>query len=93
MTDLTTKYLGLDLKNPLVPSASPFSKSLDGAKQLEDAGAPALVMYSMFEEKIEHEARHLDRFIHQQSTGFGEADSFHRWNNTYPATCHLSPSE
>jgi dihydroorotate dehydrogenase (fumarate) len=77
MTDLTTQYLGLDLKNPLVPSASPFSKSLDGAKQLEDAGAPALVMYSMFEEKIENEARHLDRFIHQQSTGFGEADNFH----------------
>ena len=52
MTDLSTDYLGLRLANPLVPSASPLSRDLDTAKRLRDAGAPALVMYSLFEEKI-----------------------------------------
>ena len=77
MVDLTTEYLGLKLKNPLVPSASPFSKDLDSALRLEDAGAAALVMHSLFEEKIEHEHAHLERFFHQQSIGHGEAQSFH----------------
>ena len=52
MVDLTTQYVGLKLANPLVPSASPLSKDIDTAKRLEDAGASALVMYSLFEEKI-----------------------------------------
>jgi dihydroorotate dehydrogenase (fumarate) len=82
MVDLSTEYLGLKLKNPLVPSSSPFSKDLDRAKLLEDAGASALVMYSLFEEQIEHESRHMDRFLHQQSIGFGEADSFHPMPDT-----------
>ena len=47
--DLTTTYMGLTLKNPLVPSASPLSKNLDSIKQLEDAGASAIVMYSVFD--------------------------------------------
>ena len=50
--DLRTHYLGIELKNPLVPSASPLSRSLDTAKQLEDAGASAIVMYSLFEEEL-----------------------------------------
>ena len=50
--DLSTEYLGLKLANPLVPSASPLSRDLDTAKKLEDAGASALVMYSLFEEEI-----------------------------------------
>ncbi len=49
---LATHYLGLELKNPLVPSASPLSRDLDMAKRLEDAGAAALVMYSLFEEEM-----------------------------------------
>ncbi len=53
MVDLTTTYLGLKLAHPLVPSASPFSKDAASAKQLEDAGASALVMHSLFEEKID----------------------------------------
>lgn len=77
MAKLDTRYLGLDLKNPLVPSASPFSKNTDDAKQLEDAGASALVMHSLFEEEIQHEEEHLMRFMHQQSLGHAEADSFH----------------
>ena len=77
MPDLSTTYLGLTLKNPLVPSSSPLSKSLDSARRLEDAGASALVLHSLFEEKIEEEDARLERFFHHQSLGHGEADSFH----------------
>jgi dihydroorotate dehydrogenase (fumarate) len=77
MVDLTTEYLGLKLKNPLVPSASPLTGNLDDARRLEDAGAAALIMPSLFEEKIEYEHAHLDRFFHQQAIGHGEAESFH----------------
>lgn len=77
MVDLTTTYLGLKLSHPLVPSASPFSKDTDTARRLEDAGAAALVMHSLFEEKIEAEERQMERFYYQQAIGHGEADSFH----------------
>lgn len=76
MVDLSTEYLGLKLANPLVPSASPLSRDLDSAKRLEDAGASALVMYSLFEETIHHEERQMDRFLVEQATGFAEADGF-----------------
>ncbi|MDP3333184.1 MAG: dihydroorotate dehydrogenase-like protein, partial [Methylococcaceae bacterium] len=77
MVDLTTTYLGLKLAHPLVPSSSPFSKDADSAKRLEDAGASAIVMHSLFEEKIESEAQQMDRFFYQQGLGTGELDSFH----------------
>lgn len=74
--DLRTTYLGLELKNPLVPSASPLSRSLDAAKRLEDAGAAALVMYSLFEEELLHDHDIMDSFLHNQSLGHAEASSF-----------------
>ncbi len=77
MTDLSTEYLGLKLKNPLVPSASPLSRHLDSARHLEDAGASALVMHSLFEELIAQEDGRIARFFHQQALGHAEADSFH----------------
>ncbi len=77
MVDLSTEYLGLKLANPLVPSASPLSKDLDTALRLEDAGAAALVMYSLFEEKIAAEQQQMERFFFGQAIGHGEADSFH----------------
>lgn len=77
MIDLSTQYLGLKLKNPLVPSSSPLSKDIASAKKLEDAGAAAMVMSSLFEEKITAEEQQLARFFYQQSLGHGEADSFH----------------
>lgn len=77
MVDLSSEYLGLKLKNPLVPSASPLSGNIDDARRLEDAGASALVMQSLFEEKIDYEHAHLERFLHQQAIGHGEADSFY----------------
>lgn len=51
--DLRSRYLGLELDNPFVPSSTPLSKSLDSARQLEDAGAGALVMHSLFQEEIQ----------------------------------------
>ncbi len=74
--DLTTNYLGMRLKNPLVPSASPLSRSIDDARRLEDAGASAIIMYSLFEEAVTAEEESMVRFLHHQETGFGEADSF-----------------
>jgi dihydroorotate dehydrogenase (fumarate) len=74
--DLTTRYLGMTLKNPLVPSASPLSTSLDTAKRLEDAQASAIVMYSLFEEAVRVEEEAMIRFLHHQDTGFGEAADF-----------------
>jgi dihydroorotate dehydrogenase (fumarate) len=74
--DLTTQYLGMQLKNPLVPSASPLSRSIDDARRMEDAGASAIIMYSLFEEAVTAEEETMVRFLHHQETGFAEADSF-----------------
>lgn len=71
--DLSTTYLGLNLKNPIVPSASPLSHSLDGMKRLEDAGAAAIVMYSLFEEQIAHEAAELDHYLNYGRESYAEA--------------------
>jgi dihydroorotate dehydrogenase (fumarate) len=54
--DLTTRYLGLELRNPLVASASPLSHTLEGIRRLADGGVAAVVLHSLFEEEIEHEA-------------------------------------
>jgi len=72
MADLTTTYLGLPLKNPLVPSSSPLSRSLDSALHLEDAGAAALVMHSLFEEEVRQDEAMIDRFL-VHPDAFGEA--------------------
>ncbi|MFU8838710.1 MAG: dihydroorotate dehydrogenase-like protein [Thiohalomonadaceae bacterium] len=74
--DLRSHYLGLELKNPLVPSASPLSRSLDTARQLEDAGAAALVMYSLFEETMQVQEAHQLRLLEQRDVGHSEASSF-----------------
>ena len=76
MIDLSTEYLGLKLANPLVPSSSPLTGELDSAKKLEDAGASALVLPSLFEEAIEHEQKQLERFVHSQALGSYEAQSY-----------------
>ncbi len=73
MVDLSTRYLGLELKNPLVASASPLSKKLDGIRRLEDAGVSAVVMYSLFEEQIVHESLALDHYLTRGSDSFAEA--------------------
>lgn len=74
--DLTTTYLGLTLKNPLVASASPLSKKLSNVRRLEDAGAAAIVMYSLFEEQITHESHELDHFLSHGTQSYAEALSY-----------------
>jgi len=76
MTDLSTTYLGLNLKNPLVASASPLSKKLDKARKLEEAGIGAIVMYSLFEEQIIHESLELDHYLTRGTDSFAEAMSY-----------------
>jgi len=76
MTDLTTTYLGLNLKNPLVASASPLSKKIDRARKLEEAGIAAIVMYSLFEEQIIHETLELDHYLNIGSESYAEAMSY-----------------
>jgi len=76
MLDLSTTYLGLKLKNPLVASASPLSKKLERAQKLEEAGVAAIVMYSLFEEQIIHESLELDRFLTRNSDSSAEAMSY-----------------
>ena len=74
--DLTTTYMGLALKNPIVPSSSPLSHSVDGIKRLEDAGASAVVMYSLFEEQIEQDTQLLDHYFRHGADSHAEALSY-----------------
>ena len=74
--DLSTKYLGLELKNPLVASSSPLSRDIDTAKMLEDNGASAIVMWSLFEEQLQFEAKELTHFLEQGTESFAEALSY-----------------
>jgi dihydroorotate dehydrogenase (fumarate) len=73
MIDLTTKYLGFTLKNPIIASASPITNSLDGIKRLEDHGIAAVVLHSLFEEQINHEQKVLDHFLYKENDSFAEA--------------------
>ncbi len=61
--DLSTRYLGLELRSPLVASASPLTGDLDSLRQLQDAGAGAVVLPSLFEEQVTHELVELDRLF------------------------------
>lgn len=73
---LNTKYLGFDLKTPVLPSASPMTKDLGMVKRLEDAGAPAIVMHSLFEEEIYHEDEELEHFLSYGSESFAESVTY-----------------
>jgi dihydroorotate dehydrogenase (fumarate) len=74
--DLTTKYLGLTLKNPVVASPSPLSENIDNIRQMVDAGAAAVVMYSLFEEQITLESNLLDHYLNYGTESFAEALSY-----------------
>ncbi|MER2600697.1 MAG: dihydroorotate dehydrogenase-like protein [Caldilineales bacterium] len=71
--DLTTTYMGLPLKNPIVPSASPLSRSLDNIRRMEDAGAAAITFYSLFEEQIEHDQKMMHHFLDYTAYSSAEA--------------------
>ena len=76
MVDLTTTYLGLNLKNPLVASPSPLSEKVEDVKRMAAAGVSAVVMYSLFEEQIIHESLELDHYLSQGTESFAEALSY-----------------
>jgi len=74
--DLRTNYLGLELANPLVPSASTLSSRADTLKRLEDAGASAVVVQSLFEEQIEHEELEVYRLLETGAGSHAEAQTY-----------------
>jgi len=73
---LHTKYLGLDLKNPLVASSGPLTGRIDTLKKLEEAGAAAVVLPSLFEEEIVREGVEIAMLYDYQNEGFGEAQTY-----------------
>ncbi|HYB35573.1 MAG TPA: dihydroorotate dehydrogenase-like protein [Mycobacterium sp.] len=78
--DLTTRYLGLTLRSPLVASASPLSRTVDGVRRLADAGVGAVVLYSLFEEQLRRDAEHNMRMAAQGSESYPESLTY------FPAT-------
>jgi dihydroorotate dehydrogenase (fumarate) len=74
--NLTTNYLGLALKNPIVASSSPLSHTVDSIRRLEDAGAAAVVMYSLFEEQIGFDSYYLDYHLTQGVDSYAESISY-----------------
>lgn len=87
--DLSTTYMGLKLKNPIVPSASPLTQNIDSVKALEDAGAAAVVCHSLFEEQITHESGELDHYLSYGTESYAEATTYF----PEPDTFKLGPVE
>jgi dihydroorotate dehydrogenase (fumarate) len=78
--DLTTRYLGLELRNPLLAGASPLSHTLDGVRRVADAGVGAIVLHSLFEEEIRREAERNARLASQYNETYAESVTY------FPAT-------
>lgn len=76
MIDLSTNYLGLKLKNPIVVSASPLSEKLENFPRLRDAGAGAIVLYSLFEEQIEADSENIDAALEYGANSYAESTSY-----------------
>ncbi len=74
--DLTTKYLGMTLRNPLIVSASPLSEDVANIKKMEDAGASAVVLHSLFEEQLVKESDELEEALVHGAESFAEATSY-----------------
>jgi len=87
--DLTTTYLGMELKNPIVPSASPMSRTVGSVRLLEDYGASAVVLYSIFEEQIRHESKELEHHLTAHTESYAEATSYF----PEPQEYHTGPEE
>jgi len=83
--DLSTRYLGLELRNPLVASASPLSNTVDGVRRLADAGVGAVVLYSLFEEQLRQEAAANAALADAGTESFGESLSY------FPPATDASP--
>jgi dihydroorotate dehydrogenase (fumarate) len=71
--DLKTTYMGLELANPLIVSACPLSSSLDNLRRMEEAGAAAVVLWSLFQEQVEHDASQLEFYLQYGTDRFAES--------------------
>ncbi len=87
--NLSTSYLGLDLKSPLVVSASPLSEEISNIKRMEDSGASAVVLYSLFEEQIRNEQQELHHHLTQGTESYAESITYF----PEPSEFHLGPNE
>jgi dihydroorotate dehydrogenase (fumarate) len=87
--NLETTYLGMKLRTPLVPSASPLSESVDAIKRMEDAGAAAIVLHSLFEEQIRIERRELQGQLTAGTESYSESLTYF----PEPAKLHIGPEE
>lgn len=74
--DISTTYLGMKLRTPFVPSASPLSEKLDDVKRMEDAGASAVVCYSLFEEQIRYDRYEMHHYLNEGTESYPEALSY-----------------
>jgi len=89
MIDLSTEYLGLHLKNPLVASSSPLCENIDDIRRMEDAGVAAVVLHSLFEEQIMLQSQELNRYLLQGTERFAESLTYFPDLHTYK----LGPEE
>jgi dihydroorotate dehydrogenase (fumarate) len=89
MIDLSTTYLGLQLRTPLVASASPLSHEVSGIRRLEDVGASAVVLYSLFEEQIRRETQSLEHYLQAGTESFAEAITYLPQSHDF----HAGPDE
>ena len=87
--NLSTTYLGMKLRTPLVPSASPLCDSIDDIRKMEDAGAAAVVLSSLFEDQIRHERQELHHYLTEGTESYAEALSYF----PEPAEFRLGPEE
>jgi dihydroorotate dehydrogenase (fumarate) len=87
--NLTTNYLGMPLKNPIVASSSPLSHNVDSIRRLEDAGAAAVVMYSLFEEQITLDSFYVDYYLNSGTNSYAESLSYFPEMDGY----NVSPDE
>ncbi|MDD5036340.1 MAG: dihydroorotate dehydrogenase-like protein [Methylococcaceae bacterium] len=82
--ELTTTYMGLELKHPIVASASPLSTTLEGIRRLEDGGAAAIVLFSLFEEQIRHDEAAFSHLLESGTHSFAESLSYFPEVETHP---------
>ncbi|MCB9487315.1 MAG: dihydroorotate dehydrogenase-like protein [Deltaproteobacteria bacterium] len=87
--NMATKYLGLDLEHPLVAGAGPLAYEIDSIKRLEEGGAAAIVLHSLFEEQLVHDQYALNHFLHYGRESFAESLSYFPEHEEF----HLGPEE
>ncbi len=83
MSNMSTKYMGFDLKSPIVPSGSPLMREVDNVRKMEDLGSGAVVLDSLFEEEINFEQDELNHFLEHGTNSFAESATFYPQQEEY----------